>query len=70
MTSIENNALLLDSGFTTGLIEPEHKNGDSKENLTSTSSQPKALVIGAGFGGLASAIRLSKRGYDVEIIEK
>jgi len=70
MTSIENNALLLDSGFTTGLMETELKNGDSKENLTSTSSQPKALVIGAGFGGLASAIRLSKRGYDVEIIEK
>lgn len=32
--------------------------------------RPKALVIGAGFGGLASAIRLSVRGYNVEVIEK
>jgi phytoene desaturase len=32
--------------------------------------RPKALVIGAGFGGLASAIRLSIKGYDVEILEK
>jgi len=32
--------------------------------------RPKALVIGAGFGGLASAIRLSARGYKVEILEK
>jgi len=32
--------------------------------------KPKALVIGAGFGGLASAIRLSVKGYDVEVIEK
>ena len=40
--------------------------------LTSETSdtRPKALVIGAGFGGLASAIRLSARGYQVEIIEK
>lgn len=33
-------------------------------------SRPKALVIGAGFGGLASAIRLSKLGYRVQILEK
>ena len=32
--------------------------------------RPKALVIGAGFGGLASATRLSARGYKVEILEK
>lgn len=32
--------------------------------------RPKALVIGAGFGGLASAIRLSAKGYDVEVLEK
>jgi phytoene desaturase len=32
--------------------------------------RPKALVVGAGFGGLASAIRLSARGYNVEVIEK
>ena len=27
----------------------------------------KAIVIGAGFGGMAAAIRLVKKGYKVEI---
>jgi phytoene desaturase len=31
---------------------------------------PSAIVIGAGFGGLAAAIRLSVRGYSVRILEK
>jgi len=30
----------------------------------------KAIVIGAGFGGIAAALRLRKRGYDVTIIDK
>lgn len=30
----------------------------------------KVVVIGAGFGGLAAAIRLRARGYDVEVVEK
>ncbi len=30
----------------------------------------KALIIGAGLGGLATALRLTKHGYEVEIIEK
>ena len=30
----------------------------------------KAIVIGAGFGGLASAIRLRKKGYNVEILDR
>ncbi|MEM7763017.1 MAG: phytoene desaturase [Pseudomonadota bacterium] len=30
----------------------------------------RAIVIGSGFGGLAAAIRLGARGYDVEVIEK
>ena len=41
---------------------------DSRDS--NSDSRPKALVIGAGFGGLASAIRLSARGYKVEVIEK
>lgn len=32
--------------------------------------QPHAIVIGAGFGGLAAAIRLGARGYRVTIVEK
>ena len=31
---------------------------------------PLALVIGSGFGGLASAIRLSARGWRVKVLEK
>lgn len=30
----------------------------------------KVLITGAGLGGLATALRLAKKGYDVEIIEK
>ena len=30
----------------------------------------KAIVIGSGFGGLAAAIRLGARGFDVEVIDK
>ena len=30
----------------------------------------KILVVGAGLGGLATALRLAKRGYEVEMIEK
>ena len=30
----------------------------------------RAIVIGSGFGGLAAAIRLGARGYDVEVLEK
>ncbi|MBN1637558.1 MAG: phytoene desaturase [Ignavibacteriales bacterium] len=30
----------------------------------------KVLIVGAGIGGLATALRLVKRGYDVEILEK
>jgi phytoene desaturase len=31
---------------------------------------PTALVIGSGFGGLAAAIRLRARGYQVTVLEK
>jgi len=31
---------------------------------------PKALVIGSGIGGLATALRLCKKGYEVHIFEK
>ena len=30
----------------------------------------KAIVIGAGFGGMAAAIRLIKKGYKVELIDR
>lgn len=31
---------------------------------------PKAIVIGAGFGGIAAALRLRRKGYDVTILDK
>ncbi len=34
------------------------------------SSKPHVLIIGAGFGGLAAAIRLGARGYRVTVIER
>ena len=30
----------------------------------------KVLIIGSGLGSLATALRLSSKGYDVEIVEK
>jgi len=30
---------------------------------------PKALIVGTGLGGLTTALRLSKRGYEVEMVE-
>jgi len=30
----------------------------------------KALVIGAGFGGIAAALRLRAKGYDVSLIDR
>lgn len=33
-------------------------------------SAPVALVIGSGFGGLAAAVRLSARGWRVQVLEK
>jgi phytoene desaturase len=32
-------------------------------------SGKKALIVGMGLGGLATALRLSRRGYDVEMVE-
>ena len=34
-----------------------------------TQALPRAVVIGAGFGGLAAAIRLRARGYAVTLLE-
>jgi phytoene desaturase len=33
-------------------------------------SKPTAIVIGAGIGGIATAARLAKNGYDVTVLEK
>lgn len=38
--------------------------------MTRESQPPHAIVIGAGFGGLASAIRLLAKGYRVTVVER
>ncbi|MGI9215531.1 MAG: NAD(P)-binding protein, partial [Hydrogenophaga sp.] len=35
-----------------------------------TADAPHAIVIGSGFGGLASAVRLSAKGWRVTVLEK
>jgi len=43
------------------------------ENIAAASdvsASERALVIGAGFGGLAAAIRLAVKGYDVQVLER
>jgi phytoene desaturase len=37
---------------------------------TQPRKRPVAVVIGSGFGGLAAAIRLSVKGYEVKVLEK
>ena len=32
--------------------------------------QKKVIIIGTGLGGLTTALRLSTRGYEVEMVEK
>ena len=44
-----------------GTIRPPFRSDDQR---------PHAIVIGAGFGGLAAAVRLGARGYRVTILEK
>jgi phytoene dehydrogenase-like protein len=33
-------------------------------------SSPKAIIIGSGIGGIATAIRLAVMGYAVEVFER
>src|SRR3954469_19567039 len=42
--------------------------GDKKER--GGASTPRVVVVGAGFGGLAAAIRLQARGFHVTLLEK
>jgi phytoene desaturase len=48
-----------------GSLPPPAFNGDR-----APAGAPKAIVIGSGFGGLAAAVRLSCKGYHVEVFEK
>ena len=41
-----------------------------RETVSGHDRRPHAVVIGAGFGGLAAAVRLGARGYRVTVLEK
>jgi phytoene desaturase len=43
---------------------------DRFASATSGGGSPRAVVVGSGFGGLAAAIRLSVKGYAVQVVEK
>jgi len=45
-------------------------NAAAFQNAVPGSSAPHAVVIGAGFGGLASAVRMRAKGYRVTLIER
>ncbi|NBY04895.1 MAG: FAD-binding protein, partial [Betaproteobacteria bacterium] len=44
--------------------------GPSQPPARTAQQRPVAVVIGSGFGGLAAAIRLSVKGYQVQVVEK
>lgn len=44
--------------------------GDRHDQVPPADQRPHAVVIGAGFGGLAAAIRLGARGFRVTVIER
>jgi len=43
--------------------------GSQSESAVTPLNDIKAIVVGAGFGGLASAIELRKRGANVTVLE-
>lgn len=43
---------------------------DLRERRRPDAAAPHALVIGAGFGGLAAAVRLGARGYRVTVVDR
>jgi phytoene desaturase len=56
-------------GFTTTGDDNTMK-PDSPELLLARDGAPTAVVIGAGFGGLAAAVRLACKGWRVQVLEK
>ena len=52
------------------ILTTSHPSADPRSILSVIApARPPAIVIGSGFGGLASAARLQARGYDVTLLE-
>jgi phytoene desaturase len=49
---------------------PDRVPSGAKNTGAGPKGRPRAIVIGAGFGGLAAAARLGARGFDVTVLEK
>jgi phytoene dehydrogenase-like protein len=43
---------------------------DERDSYKVPQQPRRAIIIGSGFGGLAAAIRLSVKGYQVQVYEK
>lgn len=48
---------------------PSASNAGRADRATGGDDRPHAVVVGAGFGGLAAAVRLGARGYRVTVID-
>jgi len=55
---------------TEGFGIPASPQGPAWNAMPTPRPRPVAVVIGSGFGGLAAAIRLSVKGYEVKVFEK
>lgn len=60
---------LLDSAAR-AVIPPREARTRTVARAPVTDTSPHAIVIGAGFGGLAAAVRLGARGYRVTVVDK
>ena len=52
------------------MIHPREARRPAPAPVPVTARTPRAVVIGAGFGGLAAAVRLGARGYRVTVVDK
>ena len=66
MNTLTLTPALRADAFDTPSIPPRPSTGE----VSRTHQRPVAVVIGSGFGGLAAAIRLSVKGYEVKVFEK
>ena len=61
----EEEAMNISNGAASPKTKPSNE-----PTLGGGDDRPRAVVIGAGFGGLAAAIRLGARGYRVTVVDK
>ncbi len=53
-----------------GLMAPQHGQWDTLRAMQGDSAHYDWIIVGSGFGGSVSALRLSEKGYRVLVIEK